>query len=107
MMMEDGIWEPIDLKKREESEKEIMIIWDYNNQEHIIRIDGVEQDRLRGSDIAGNIAQIERKVKKRIDGIIASLDYHFFLHLVSKVPLHYMIWLGSSDQDPGNNWWED
>ena len=88
-----------------------MIIWDYNNQEHIIRINGVERDRLRTSDIAGNIEQIERKVKERIDGVVIPLGYHFYLRLFSKSPLNYKIWLGSINQEPyislGNSfWWE-
>lgn len=87
-----------------------MLIWDYDNQEHIIRINGIEQDRLRNSDFAGNITQIERKVKERVDGIVNSLGYQFYLHVISKVPVDYMMWLGPILSEPiappGYDWWE-
>jgi hypothetical protein len=88
-----------------------MIIWDYDNQEHIIRINGIERDRLRASDIAGNIIQIERKVKLRVDGVIIPLGYHFFLHIFSKIPIRYVIWIGSIGIEPhgtsGHEWWDN
>lgn len=89
-----------------------MIIWDYNNQEHIIRINGIERARLQTSDFAGTITQIERKVEKRVDGVIVPLGYHFYLHIFIKgPPSNYVIWLGQINSEPtvsvGNQyWWE-
>lgn len=91
-----------------------MIIWDEQNQEHIIRV-GKEKDwaLLKATDfqVAGTNEQIETNIKNVIDSKSNKAGYHVYLHIFDKgPPVNYVIWCGSVDQEPetptGFEWWE-
>ena len=86
-----------------------MIIWDNKKKAHFIRINNAKKVSIENTkfQIIGSDDQIEAIVKQFIDTKISDEKYHSYLHLYTKKPLHYDIWLGFIDMKPPIDWWMD
>jgi len=95
-----------------------MLLWDEKNKERIIRVKGVEKERVKASDFGllttkdADEASVKAKVDSKLDG------YHIRIHITSKLSslpstdeLSYIMWIGPVGTEPRvppgkTYWWE-
>ena len=85
-----------------------MIIWDKENQQHIIRVGQEPYPKLRATNfqIIGTNEEIENTLKGAVDLVIASANYHIYVHIFSKDPVKYILNLCRLHITPEDNWWD-
>ena len=102
-----------------------MLIWDDIEQEHNIRIKGIQKAKINkylgGTDYLNkNVTaeQAETVAQNYINPLIEADGYHLYIHIFSfpkkteeTNPFEYIVWLGGLDDEPpvypGNTyWWE-
>ena len=86
-----------------------MLIWDSKNDEQVIRIKGIERTRITKKPVHfppnKTDAEIEVLVNDFIDSRISSDGYHAYLHIASRSPLSWSIWIGPIGIEPPINWY--
>ncbi len=55
--------------------------------------------------IAGNNTTIEGNTKTLADIELKDINFHVHFHIISKVPLLYVTWVGQIGVKPKTNWW--
>lgn len=87
-----------------------MIIYDSAKDEQIIRLNGLERTRItrKPAHFPPNKtdAEIETLLKDFIDARVSSDGHHSYLHIHSRSPLHWSVWLGPVSIEPPATWWD-
>jgi hypothetical protein len=85
-----------------------MIIWDDVNGWHNIKLGGITVAQLKASHVqaVGTTSQVETAIKTTIDSAVSGESLHCYIHIFSKDPVDYSLWLGPDTLEPRSSWWE-